>query len=43
MACESTLNIAVGLIAAVVVSVAVYQADVVFAPLTLGLFLIALG
>ena len=39
---SSTLHIAVGLIAAVAVSVAAYQADVVFAPLTLGLFIIAL-
>ena len=42
MARDSTLNIAVGLIAAVAVSVAAYQVAVVFAPLTLGLFLIAL-
>ena len=42
MARESTLNTVVGLIAAIAVSVAVYQADVVFAPLTLGLFVIAL-
>ncbi len=42
MARDSTLSIAAGLIAAVAVSVAVYQADVVFAPLTLGLFVIAL-
>jgi AI-2 transport protein TqsA len=35
-------SVAVGLIAAVAVSVAAYQADVVFAPLTLGLFIIAL-
>ena len=42
MACDSTPSIAVGLIAAVAVSVAAYQADVVFAPLTLGLFIIAL-
>ncbi len=42
MARDSTLNIAVGLIAAVAVSVAAYQAAVVFAPLTLGLFIIAL-
>ena len=42
MARESTLNIAAGLIVAVAVSVAAYQADVVFAPLTLGLFIIAL-
>jgi AI-2 transport protein TqsA len=39
---DSTLNIAVGLIAAVAVSVAAYQADVVLAPLTLGLFIIAI-
>ncbi len=42
MARDSTLNITVGLIAAVAVSVAAYQAAVVFAPLTLGLFVIAL-
>ena len=42
MARDSTLSIAVGLIAAVAVSFAAYQADVVFAPLTLGLFIIAL-
>ncbi len=42
MARNSTLNIAVGLIAGIAVSVAAYQADVVFAPLTLGLFVIAL-
>jgi len=38
----STLNVAIALIAAVAVSFAAYQADVVFAPLTLGLFIIAL-
>jgi len=42
MARDSTPSIAVALIAAVAVSVAAYQADVVFAPLTLGLFIIAL-
>ena len=42
MARDATLNISVGLIAAVAVSIAAYQADVVFAPLTLGLFIIAL-
>lgn len=42
MARDLTLNITVGLIAAVAVSVAAYQAAVVFAPLTLGLFVIAL-
>ena len=42
MARDSTLGIAVALIAAVAVSVAAYQADVVFAPMTLGLFIIAL-
>ena len=42
MARDSALNIAVGLIAAVAVSVAAYQAAVVFAPLTLGLLIIAL-
>ncbi len=43
MARESTTGIAVGLIAAVAVFVAAYQANVVFAPLTLGLFIIALA
>ncbi len=43
MARESTSGIAVGLIAAVAVFVAAYQANVVFAPLTLGLFIIALA
>ena len=42
MARDSAVNIAVGLIAAVAVSFAAYQASVVFAPLTLGLFIIAL-
>jgi AI-2 transport protein TqsA len=42
MARDSTLNLLVGLIAAIVVSLAAYQAAVVFAPLTLGLFVIAL-
>ncbi len=42
MARDSTLNFLVGLIAAIAVSVAAYQATVVFAPLTLGLFVIAL-
>jgi len=42
MARDSTLNVLVGLIAAIAVSVAAYQAAVVFAPLTLGLFVIAL-
>ncbi len=42
MARDSTLNLLVGLIAAIAVSVAAYQAAVVFAPLTLGLFVIAL-
>jgi len=42
MARDSTPSIAVGLIAAIAVSVAAYQAAVVFAPLTLGLFVIAL-
>ena len=42
MAPNSTVNIAVSLIAAVAVSVAAYQADAVLAPLTLGLFIIAL-
>lgn len=39
---DSTLDAAVALIAAVAISVAAYQADAVFAPLTLGLFIIAL-
>jgi predicted PurR-regulated permease PerM len=38
----STLNVSVALIAAVALSVAAYQADGVLAPLTLGLFIIAL-
>lgn len=38
----STLNVAVALIAAVAVAVAAQQASVVFAPLTFGLFIIAL-
>ena len=38
----ATLKVSVALIAAVAVFVAAYQADVVFAPLTLGLFIIAL-
>ncbi len=39
---DATPAFAVGLIAAVAVAVAAYQAGVVFAPLTLGLFIIAL-
>ena len=39
---RSILDVAIALIAAVVVAVAAYQAEVVFAPLTLGLFIIAL-
>jgi predicted PurR-regulated permease PerM len=42
MAGESTHNVTVALVAAVAVSVAAYQAGVVLAPLTLGLFIIAL-
>jgi AI-2 transport protein TqsA len=42
MAGGSTLNIAVGLVAAVVVAIAAYQADTVFAPVALALFIIAL-
>jgi AI-2 transport protein TqsA len=42
MARDSILNVAVALIAAVAVATAAYQANVVFAPLTLGLFIIAL-
>jgi hypothetical protein len=38
----STLGVPVGLLAAIALSVAAYQAEVVFAPLTLGLFIIAL-
>jgi AI-2 transport protein TqsA len=39
---DATLRVSVALIAAVALSVAAYQADVVFAPLSLGLFIIAL-
>ena len=39
---DATLRVSVALIAAVALSVAAYQADAVFAPLTLGLFIIAL-
>jgi AI-2 transport protein TqsA len=42
MARSSVLNVAVASIAAIAVAVAAYQANVVFAPLTLGLFIIAL-
>ena len=39
---DSALNVSVGVIAAVVVCVAAYQANEVFAPLALALFIIAL-
>ena len=42
MARDSALNLSVGIIAAVVVSAAAYQASAVFAPLALALFIIAL-
>jgi len=42
MARDSALNVSVGIIAAVMVSVAAYQASDVFAPLALALFIIAL-
>ena len=42
MAREATVKIWVALVAAAAISVAAYSADVVFAPLTLGLFIIAL-
>jgi len=42
MARDSALNVSVGIIAAVMVSVAAYQASEVFAPLALALFIIAL-
>jgi AI-2 transport protein TqsA len=42
MALDSTFKTAVGLIAAVVVSAAAYQASAVFAPLALALFIIAI-
>jgi AI-2 transport protein TqsA len=42
MARDSALNVSVGIIAAVMISVAAYQASEVFAPLALALFIIAL-
>jgi predicted PurR-regulated permease PerM len=42
MARVSALNVSVGIIAAVMVCVAAYQANDVFAPLALALFIIAL-
>lgn len=42
MARDSAFNVSVGLIAAILVSGAAYQANEVFAPLALGLFIIAL-
>jgi predicted PurR-regulated permease PerM len=42
MAREATVKIWVALVAAAAISLAAYSADVVFAPLTLGLFIIAL-
>ena len=42
MAREATVKVWVALVAAAAISLAAYQADVVFAPLTLGLFIIAL-
>jgi AI-2 transport protein TqsA len=42
MAGGSTLKISVGLVAAVVLATAAYQADTVFAPVALALFIIAL-
>ena len=42
MARDSALNVSVGIIAAVMVCVAAYQASDVFAPLALALFIIAL-
>jgi predicted PurR-regulated permease PerM len=42
MARDSPLNVSVGIIAAVMISVAAYQASEVFAPLALALFIIAL-
>jgi AI-2 transport protein TqsA len=42
MARDSALNVSVGIIAAVMVCVAAYQASEVFAPLALALFIIAL-
>ena len=42
MARDSALNVSVGIIAAVMIAVAAYQASEVFAPLALALFIIAL-
>ena len=42
MARDSALNVSAGIVAAVVISVAAYQASDVFAPLALALFIIAL-
>jgi AI-2 transport protein TqsA len=42
MARDSALNVSVGIIAAILISVAAYQASEVFAPLALALFIIAL-
>ena len=42
MARDSALNVSVGIIAAVMICVAAYQASDVFAPLALALFIIAL-
>jgi AI-2 transport protein TqsA len=42
MARDSALNVSVGIIAAILISVAAYQANEVFAPLALALFIIAL-
>ena len=42
MARDSALDVSVGIIAAVVISAAAYQASVVFAPLALALFIIAI-
>ena len=42
MARDSALDVSVGIIAAVVVSAAAYQASTVFAPLALALFIIAI-
>jgi predicted PurR-regulated permease PerM len=42
MARDATVRVSVGLVAVVALSIAAYQASVVFAPLTLGIFIIAL-
>ena len=42
MARDSALNVSVGIIAAILISVAAYQANEVFAPLALAMFIIAL-